>query len=142
MAAPCRIVLADDHVMFRQSLKRMLEEKDDLRVVGEAGDGLELLDLLSKLNLNGMVPHLVILDIVMPNLTGIEAAHRIKTIYPGVKVMMLTMHKNEGYRNWAISAGVEGYVLKRNANEELSVAVDTIRQGGKYFSSYIDRTWP
>jgi DNA-binding NarL/FixJ family response regulator len=119
----------------------MLDEKDDLMVVGEAGDGLELLDLLSELNLNGMVPHLVILDIVMPNLTGIEAAHRIKTIYPGVKVMMLTMHKNEEYRNWAISAGLEGYLLKENANEELSVALDTIRQGKKYFSSYINTTW-
>lgn len=82
-----RIVLADDHTLIRQGLRRLIEGVSGLEVVGEAGDGLELLALL-----NAVVPHLVILDISMPHLRGIEAIHELKAKYPDVKVLVLTMH--------------------------------------------------
>ena len=126
-----RIVLADDHFLIRQGLRRILEGKGDLEVVGEAADGLELLFLLDKLR-----PHLVILDISMPNLQGIETARQIKMNYPGMKILILTMHAEREYLYQAISAGVEGYLLKEDAQKELLLAIEKIR-GGKGFLSPI-----
>ncbi|MEW6214284.1 MAG: response regulator transcription factor [Nitrospirota bacterium] len=126
---PYRIVLADDHVMFRQGMKKIIEEVGDLEVVGEASNGLELLDLLKKLSF-----HMVILDISMPNIEGIEAIRKVKMICPDVKVLMLTMHKNKEYLNHAFSAGAEGYLLKEDADTELFCAIKTIRQGRIYIS--------
>ncbi len=133
---PYRIVLADDHTLFREGLKSVLKQKDDMTIIGEAGDGLELLNTLDKLALNKLAPHLVILDISMPNLTGIEATRRIKELYPEMKVMILSMHDNEEYLHRVKSAGAEGYVLKGNSVQELFSAIEIIRQGGNYFSSF------
>jgi DNA-binding NarL/FixJ family response regulator len=124
-----RIILVDDHVMFRQGLKRILEERTDIQVVGEADCGLKLLELLKK-----SVPDLVILDISMPSLRGIEASHEIKAIAPKTKILMLTMHKEKEYLYQAISGGVEGYLLKEDADTDLFSAIDTIRQGKVYIS--------
>ncbi len=126
---PYRIVLADDHTMLRQGIKKIIGEGADLEVVGEASDGLQLLDLLKKLT-----PHMVILDISMPNLRGIEATREIKMIYPDMKVLILTMHKSKEYLYHAISSGAEGYLLKEDADTELFSAIKTIRQGGIYIS--------
>jgi len=123
------IVLADDHALVRQGLKRTLEENVDLEVVGEAGDGLELLDLLKKLT-----PHMVILDISMPKLRGIEAIREIKMEHPRVKVLMLTMHKEKEYLHQAMSAGADGYFLKKDVDTELFSAIEKIRQGEIYVS--------
>jgi DNA-binding NarL/FixJ family response regulator len=123
------IVLADDHALVRQGLKRTLEENVGLEVVGEAGDGLELLDLLKKLT-----PHMVILDISMPKLRGIEAIQEIKMEHPGVKVLMLTMHKEKEYLHQAMSAGADGYFLKKDVDTELFSAIEKIRQGEIYVS--------
>ena len=131
-----RIVLADDHLMLRQSLRRMLEEQPDLKVVGEANDGIELLNLLQ---LNRFSPHLVILDITMPNLGGIQAAHKIKTTYPDVKILFLTVHKDNEYLKQAISAGAEGYLLKEDMGTELFSAIQTIQQGGVYMSPFFSK---
>jgi DNA-binding NarL/FixJ family response regulator len=128
---PYRVVLADDHAMFRHALKRILAEKDDLEVVGEAGDGLELLALL---NLIPSVPHMAIVDISMPNLGGIEVTTRIKGAYPGIKVLILTVHGDKEYVLGAMSAGAEGYLLKKDADRELFPAIEQIRQGGVYVS--------
>ncbi len=87
---PYSIVLADDHVLFRRGIKKIIEEAGDLAVVGEANDGLELLQLLKQKD-----PALVILDISMPNLRGLEAAREIKELYPRVKILLLTMHKTK-----------------------------------------------
>jgi len=125
------IVLADDHDMMRQGLRRMLEGKSDLEVIGEAADGLELLNLLDSYQLT---PHLVILDITMPNLGGIEATRRIKMTYPEVKVLILTIHKDQEYLHEAFSAGAEGYLLKEDVQTELFPAIETIRRGGVYVS--------
>ena len=123
------ILLVDDHVMFRQGLKRILEERCDLEVVGEVDCGLELLKLLEKL-----VPDLIILDISMPNLRGLEAIHEIKMNHPDVRILVLTMHKDKEYLHQAVTAGAEGYLLKEDADSELFSAIDRVRQGRMYIS--------
>jgi DNA-binding NarL/FixJ family response regulator len=126
---PYRIVLADDHVIFRQGIKRILEPLEDLEVVGEAGDGLLLIGLLKDARAD-----MVILDISMPNLRGLEAALEVKAIYPDIKVLFLTMHREKEYLHRAMSAGADGYMLKEDADTELFSAINTIRQGGTYIS--------
>jgi DNA-binding NarL/FixJ family response regulator len=127
--SPYRIALADDHVMFRKGIKSIIEGAADLEVIGEAGDGLNLLELLKK-----VTPDMVILDISMPNLRGLEATREIKMISPGVKVLILTMHKDKEYVYHAISAGAEGYLLKEDADTELFAAIEKIRHGRQYIS--------
>ncbi len=129
-----RIVLADDHPLFRQGIKRILKERPDLEVVGEASDGLELLGLMDKLT-----PHLVILDISMPNLRGIEAIHEIKMNHSGVKILMLTMHKDEEYLYQSISAGADGYFLKKDTDTELLSAIEKILRGRMYVSPSLSK---
>ena len=124
-----QIVLVDDHVMFRQGLKRILEGRSDLEVVGEVDCGLELLKLLEKL-----VPDLIILDISMPNIRGLEAIPGIKMNHPKVKILVLTMHKDQAYLHQAITGGASGYLLKEDADSELFSAIDRIRQGRIYVS--------
>ena len=126
---PYRIVLADDHVMFRQGIKNIVEGEKGLEVVGETGDGLKLLELLKK-----VTPDMVILDISMPNLRGLEATREIKMISPEVKVLILTMHRDKEYVYYAISAGAEGYLLKEDADTELFAAIEKIRSGDYYIS--------
>jgi len=129
MAAPFSILLADDHTMFRRGVRRIIQSISDTEVVGEASDGFELLELLKKTS-----PHLVIMDISMPNLRGLEATREIKIINPAVKVLILTMHKDKEYLYHAFSAGAEGYLLKEDADSELISAIDTLRRGGTYIS--------
>jgi DNA-binding NarL/FixJ family response regulator len=129
-----RIVVADDHALFRQGLKGILQGVADLEVVGEAGDGLALLDLLKSRNLD---PHLVILDISMPNLRGIEAIPEIKSISPGVKLLIVTMHNDREYLDQALAAGADGYFLKKDADAELFAAIDRIRKGKFYVSPHL-----
>jgi DNA-binding NarL/FixJ family response regulator len=129
-----RIVVADDHALFRQGLKGILEGAADLEVVGEAGDGLELLNLL---NANQLDPHLVILDISMPNLRGIEAIREIKTIHPNVKILIVTMHKDKEYLLQSLAAGADGYFLKKDADTELFAAIEKIRNKKNYVSPHL-----
>lgn len=122
-----RIVLADDHVIFRQGMKRLIEETPEIKVVGEAKDAAELLARLDELN-----PDLAILDISMPDIGGIAATRKIVKRYPHIPVLILTMHKNKEYLYHAISAGAKGYLLKEDSDIELFSAIDTIRNGGVY----------
>jgi len=126
---PYRIILADDHAMFRKGVKNILEKGNAYQVVGEAGDGLKLLDLMNK-----VVPDMVILDISMPNLRGIEATREIKMIMPEVKILILSMHKDKEFMYSAISAGAEGYLLKEDTDTELFTAIEKIRHKGRYVS--------
>jgi DNA-binding NarL/FixJ family response regulator len=128
------IVLADDHVLVRQGLRRIIEERSELEVIGEANDGIELLALLEE-----VTPDLVILDIFMPNLRGIEAIHEIKKIHPDMKVLILTMHRDKEYLYLALSAGAKGYLLKEDADKELFSAIEKIRQGKAYISPYFSQ---
>ena len=129
MTTAYRIVLADDHILVRQGLKALVDGVADLEVVGEADDGLELLDLLRE-----VTSDLVVLDISMPHLRGIEAIREVKAIQPHLKVLILTMHKEMDLLTAAIAAGANGYVLKEDADEQLFHAIDEIRGGGMYIS--------
>ena len=128
---PYCVVLADDHAMFRNDLRKILAERGDLEVVGEAGDGIELLEFL---NLIESAPQMAIIDISMPNLGGIEATSKIKSTYPDMKVLILSMHREKEYVRGALSAGADGYLLKEDANAELFSAIEIIRRGGVYIS--------
>jgi DNA-binding NarL/FixJ family response regulator len=130
--APYRIVLADDHSLLREAIKKSIAEIPDLRVVGEAGDGLELLELLKR-----SVPDLIILDISMPRFNGILAAAEIKKRYPTVKILILTMIKIRELLHRALKIGVNGYLLKENVFSDLIAAIRTIQKGGTYLSSLI-----
>lgn len=129
MMAPYQIVLADDHKMFRQGVKMIIDETDDLEVIGEADDGLELLELLKTKS-----PQMVILDISMPRMRGVEATREIKIIDPGMKILILTMHRNKELLYHCFSAGAEGYLLKEDTDTELFSAIEAIRKGRSYVS--------
>jgi DNA-binding NarL/FixJ family response regulator len=126
-----QIVLADDHLLIREGLKRLLREDTGMEVIGEAGDGLELLNLLKE---SKLMPHMAIVDISMPKLSGIEATRQIKMIYPGIKILILSMHKDQEYVSHALSNGADGYLLKEDSDRELFKAIEKIRQGGVYIS--------
>lgn len=119
-----QIVLAEDHQVFRSLVRRKLESTDEFEVVGEVNDGRELLDLLGQVS-----PDLVILDISMPNLGGMEVARRIKLCYPQVKILFLTMHKNPVYAEQAKKLGVAGFLLKEDMDQSLVPAISRIRAG-------------
>lgn len=127
---PYRIMLADDHELLRSGIRKLLESIENYSVIGEAGDGLELLEQLKRVK-----PDIAIIDIKMPNLDGLEATREIKRNYPEVKVLILTMYKEKEYRDQALSAGAEGYLLKEDVDSKLLDAVATIRSGGGYLST-------
>jgi DNA-binding NarL/FixJ family response regulator len=129
MVSPYKILLADDHVMFRRGVRSLIQGMKNVEVVGEAGDGLELLGLLRDIRVD-----LVILDISMPKLRGLEATREIKSLDPGVKVLILSMHKEREYLYQALTAGAEGYLLKEDADGELISAIETLRKGGTFIS--------
>jgi len=126
-----KVVLADDHALIRQGLKKIIEDDARLKVVGEVGDGLELLTFLRD-----TTPDLIILDISMPNLRGIEAIAEAKKLCPDVKILLLTMHKNEQYFNCAMSAGADGYMLKEDSDSELLDAIHTVLRDEVYISPF------
>ena len=132
--SPYTIVLADDHALFRGGVKRIIKEHADLEVIGEAGDGLELLQLLKKSN-----PNMVILDISMPNLQGLEATREIKKMYPHIRILLLTMHKKKEFIQRGIAGGADGFILKQEADEVLSQAILAIRQGRKFISPLLSQ---
>lgn len=124
-----QIILAEDHVGFRRLVRQELESASDLKVVGEVNDGQELLALLEQVS-----PDLIILDISMPNLGGMEAAKRIKLSHPHVKILFLSMHKNPAYVEQAQRLGVAGYLLKEEMVQALLPAIIQIRSGHNYVS--------
>jgi DNA-binding NarL/FixJ family response regulator len=124
-----RVILADDHVILREGIKRIIEESPDIQVIGEASDGLELLRLFNHARCD-----MVILDVSMPILRGIEATREIKKSQPSVKVLILTMHNKSDYIYNALAAGADGYLLKESSGDELKTAIETIRGGGTYVS--------
>ena len=127
-----RIVLADDHELVRSGLIKLLETYKDLLIVGEAGDGLEAVEQTKKLN-----PDVLIIDLSMPNLSGIEATKIVRKECPNVAVLVLTMHQNEEYVYQIFKSGASGYMLKDAGKDELAAAVRTVAKGEKYFSSRV-----
>ncbi len=126
---PYRIIIADDHSLIRKGLRTIIELESDIQVIGEAGDGQELLVLLSSEQ-----PDLIIMDISMPRINGIEAVREVVEKYPGVRVLMLTMHRNSQYFYNAISAGAHGYLMKDDSDTELLTAIRTVQSGKSYVS--------
>lgn len=135
-----KILIADDHALFREGLKRILAEARRLKVVGEVADGLELLKILNRIT-----PDMIMLDISMPNIRGIEAIREIKTVQPNAKILVLTMHRDMEYLHQAISSGAHGYLLKEDADRELFLAIEKVQQGKIYvspkLSEYLTEDW-
>lgn len=127
-----RIALADDESLVRECVRRILAEEHDLEVVAETADGASLLDYLRNAPVR---PDLVIADLSMPPPDGIQLTRQITNLYPEVKVLILTMHKEEEYLAPAMSAGAAGYLLKDDAASELIPAIRLIRAGCVYISS-------
>jgi DNA-binding NarL/FixJ family response regulator len=125
--AQIRVLLADDHDILRQGLKLLLEAQPDLHVVGEARTGRTALEQVAELQ-----PDIVVLDISMPDMDGLEACQRIRGQYPGTQVLILTMHESEEYFLQALRMGAGGYLVKKAAPAELCAAVRTIKQGGAF----------
>ena len=119
-----RILLGDDHAVLRAGLKVLLNVEEDLEVVGEAADGIEVLEKAAKLR-----PDLVLLDLTMPRMNGVECIRKLLTEQPDLKILVLTMHDDEEYLKAVIQAGAQGYVLKKAADVELLSAIRTVARG-------------
>ena len=132
MSTIIRVVLADDHVFVRDGIKSLLENEANIEVVGEAIDGADALEVV-----NTYQPDLLIVDIRMPNLTGIEVVEKLRSDNNTVKIIMLSMHESEEYVLKSIKAGADGYLLKGSSKEEFLKALHTVAAGGKYFSGDI-----
>jgi len=124
-----RIVLADDHSLIRHGIKNLIKKHGQLQVVGEVSDGEELLDFLKIEHVD-----MVILDISMRKINGVEVAGRVKKKYPGIKILMLTMHDSQQVFYNAMIAGADGYLLKDDSGEELLIAIEKVQNGKKYIS--------
>ncbi len=132
-----RIVLADDHQLFRQGLKKIIKGKKDLKVVGEVSGGLELYGFLKK-----APPDMVVMEIAMPDPRGIEAIREAKLICPHVKVLILTMYNNPEYLRHSLEAGADGYLLKEASGTALFSAIQKIRKGKIYVSQTLASEMP
>lgn len=129
-----RVLLADDHTLVRAGLRKLLESLPDIEVVGEAEDGLAMLTLIEKRH-----PNLVLMDIAMPGLNGLEAAARLTKTYPQIRVLILSMHQNEDYVRQALRNGAAGYLLKDAAPVELELALKAIFRGETYLSPAVSK---
>ncbi len=124
-----KIILVDDHVLVRDGIKALLEDEQDIKVIEEASDGVKALSILKK-----GTPNLMIIDIRMPNMNGIELVKTIKHTYKDVNTLVLSMHDSEEYVIKSIKAGADGYLLKGASKDEFLKAIRTIASGGKYFT--------
>ncbi len=130
---PCQIVLADDHVLIRRGLKKIIDGQPFLQVIGDVGDGLELIDLLHE-----KCPDIILLDISMPNLRGIEAISQVKKLCPHAKILILTMHSSKDFLGSALRAGADGYALKEDSDTELLSAIRKCLDGERYIAPTLE----
>lgn len=134
-ATKLRVIIADDHTIVRQGIAHVLREIPGLEIVAEASDGQEALDALD--GLEGGPPDLMVLDISMPNKTGLEVAKELRSRDVDVPVLILSMHDNPEYVLEAVRAGADGYILKDTAPAELRTAVETVAGGKEYFAERV-----
>ena len=125
-----RVLIAEDHRTVREGLEMILKAQPDIEVVGEAGDGQAAVEMAKALN-----PDIVIMDVSMPQLNGLKATRELQRSRPNVKVLTLTRHKDDGYLQQLLRAGVSGYVLKQSPSTELLHAIRAIAAGGQYLDS-------
>jgi DNA-binding NarL/FixJ family response regulator len=126
--------LADDHTLVRAGLRKLLESLPNIEVVGEASDGLELLELAAQ-----MQPQVILMDIAMPGLNGLEATGRITKSWPDVRVLILSMHQNAEYIRQALRQGAVAYLLKDSAPMELELALKAVLKGETYLSPAVSK---
>jgi DNA-binding NarL/FixJ family response regulator len=131
---PVRVLLADDHALLRAGLRELLRKLPEVEVVAEAGDGREAIALVEA-----TTPNLVLLDVAMKGMTGLEAAARIAKDFPGVKVIMLSMYADEEYVLRALRVGACGYLVKDAATEELADGIRAVLRGETYLSAAVSR---
>jgi DNA-binding NarL/FixJ family response regulator len=124
-----RVILADDHPLIRAGFKSLLDKIEAFSIVGEAENGKELLEIATAAK-----AHVALVDISMPQLNGLDAIPELKKLFPDLKILVLTMHEEPEYILKAVKLGAEGYVLKNTDSNELAKAINTVYQGGKYFS--------
>ncbi len=124
MRSKIRVVLADDHRMMREGIRALLEREDDIEVVGEAADGREAVRLTTQL-----CPDVVVMDVSMPLLNGIEATRQIRRDCPGARVLTLTVHETKDYVAQLLAAGASGYIIKRAGGDELVSAIRAVQRG-------------
>jgi two-component system, NarL family, response regulator NreC len=129
-----RVLLADDHKLIRAGLRLVVDQQPDLSVVGEADDRRQAVELAKSLK-----PNVVVMDIGMPNLNGIEAARQIGEMDPGAAVVMLSMHSDESYVLRALSAGARAYLLKDSATTDLVQAIHAVAEGKSFFSPAVSK---
>ncbi len=132
MTEKTTVVLVDDHPVFRKGLRMLLEDEADLNVIGEAGDGEEAIALLSELN-----PEVVVLDISMPGMNGIEVAERVSVNCPNTKIVALSIHSDKRFVEEMLMAGAVGYILKQSAPEDLVNGIRTVIEGEAFLSPSI-----
>ncbi|MDI3298532.1 MAG: response regulator transcription factor [Bacillota bacterium] len=131
---PIRVLLVDDHTILREGIRSLLEEQEDIEVVGEAGDGVEAVELTDRL-----LPDVVLMDIGLPRMNGVDATQAILRRHPEVRVLVLTMHDNEEYVRTIMQAGASGYVLKRSAARELVSAIRAVNEGHTVLNPQLSR---
>jgi DNA-binding NarL/FixJ family response regulator len=134
MSNPIKILLADDHTIVRQGLARLLEEQADLQVIGEATNGRKAVDLAKELK-----PDVVIMDIAMPRMNGIEAAKRIRKHLPKTKILILSMYSHEHYIHELLESGVSGYLLKDSSGRDIINAIHAAMKDETYLSPSISK---
>jgi DNA-binding NarL/FixJ family response regulator len=127
-----RVLIADDHPIVRKGLRQLLEAETDMEVVDEAGDGMEALEKVRVKH-----PDVLLLDIAMPRLTGLEAAQMVKDTSPETKIVILSMYEKEAYARQALDAGALGYILKGGPSEEILAAIRAVAKGRYFLSSSI-----
>jgi DNA-binding NarL/FixJ family response regulator len=129
-----KVVIVDDHQIFVDGVKALLEQMNEITVVGEANNGVELIECLSKTECD-----VVLMDVNMPIMDGMEATQKVTAAYPNLKVLMLTMHDRAVYIEKLIKSGASGYVLKNTKKEELLAAITAVYNGESYYSAEVTK---
>ncbi len=129
-----KIIIADDHTIFRQGLRMLLAQEDDMEVVGEAADGIEALELAKKHN-----PDIILLDIAMPNMDGVQVAGKIKKSLPRIKIIVLTSYSDDQFLYEFLKLGVSGFVLKDSASQELIYSIRKSHEGMVFFDPSVSK---
>jgi DNA-binding NarL/FixJ family response regulator len=132
MGKKIKIVIVDDHSIFRDALKFVLAQSEDLTVIAEASNGLEFLDIIDSYD-----PDIVLMDIAMPVMNGVEATKEALKRYPDLKIIALSMYGDDMYYFKMLEAGAQGFVLKESGSDELIKAIHTVANGDSYFSNHI-----
>jgi len=131
---PIKVLLVDDHTLVRAGLRRLVDEQENMEVVGEAGDGFQAIALVADLQ-----PDVILMDIAMPNMNGLEAAAAIKKRWPDIHILLLTVHDDREYLFRALEVGASGYILKEAKTQELVLAIQAVQRNEMYLYPSVTR---